>query len=381
MNSTKRHKQRKVLLMGKSGAGKSSMRSIVFSNYVAKDVRRLGATIDVEHSNIKFMGNLMLNLWDCGGQDGFVDNYLTSQRTYVFGSVAVLIFVFDIESREFAADVVSYSNIIRALSENSPSAKVFCLIHKMDLVQSRLRAQLFEERAAYIKSASEGFAETVEFFATSIWDQSLYKAWTQIIYQLIPNAGAIESLLNELAEIIDARELILYERTTCLMVTHVTRVAETSNPFIDRFERISSILKTHKQSMARHTGIPAGSANFASLQIKTGRFMFFITRLTENTNLAASIPASEQVFNSARVNIMLVRPKFAELDIAAKTRPAIQQAFAHSADSEGAPSRERERERERERKGDVFGDENGNGSYRGKGKEREVHAFGGEFED
>ena len=67
MNSIKRQKQRKVLLMGKSGAGKSSMRSIVFSNYVAKDVRRLGATIDVEHSNIKFMGNLMLNLWDCGG--------------------------------------------------------------------------------------------------------------------------------------------------------------------------------------------------------------------------------------------------------------------------------------------------------------------------
>ena len=67
MNTSKRQKQRKVLLMGKSGAGKSSMRSIVFSNYVAKDVRRLGATIDVEHSNIKFMGNLMLNLWDCGG--------------------------------------------------------------------------------------------------------------------------------------------------------------------------------------------------------------------------------------------------------------------------------------------------------------------------
>jgi Ras-related GTP-binding protein A/B len=67
MNVAKRQKQRKVLLMGKSGAGKSSMRAVVFSNYVAKDVRRLGATIDVEHSNIKFMGNLMLNLWDCGG--------------------------------------------------------------------------------------------------------------------------------------------------------------------------------------------------------------------------------------------------------------------------------------------------------------------------
>lgn len=63
----KRQKQRKVLLMGRSGAGKSSMRAIIFSNFVAKDVRRLGATIDVEHSNIRFMGNLLLNLWDCGG--------------------------------------------------------------------------------------------------------------------------------------------------------------------------------------------------------------------------------------------------------------------------------------------------------------------------
>lgn len=62
-----RKKKKKVLLMGKSGSGKSSMRSIIFSNYVAKDVRRLGATIDVEHSHVKFMGNLTLNLWDCGG--------------------------------------------------------------------------------------------------------------------------------------------------------------------------------------------------------------------------------------------------------------------------------------------------------------------------
>lgn len=37
----KKPKKRKVLLMGKSGSGKSSMRSIIFSNYVARDARRL----------------------------------------------------------------------------------------------------------------------------------------------------------------------------------------------------------------------------------------------------------------------------------------------------------------------------------------------------
>src|SRR4051794_25042556 len=67
MDYSNTRKKKKVLLMGKSGSGKSSMRSIIFSNYVAKDTRRLGATIDVEHSHVKFLGNLTLNLWDCGG--------------------------------------------------------------------------------------------------------------------------------------------------------------------------------------------------------------------------------------------------------------------------------------------------------------------------
>ena len=37
----KKPKKKKVLLMGKSGSGKSSMRSIIFSNYIARDTRRL----------------------------------------------------------------------------------------------------------------------------------------------------------------------------------------------------------------------------------------------------------------------------------------------------------------------------------------------------
>ena len=53
--------------MGRSGAGKSSMRSIIFNNYVAKDVRRLATTMGVESSSFKFLGNLLLNIWDCGG--------------------------------------------------------------------------------------------------------------------------------------------------------------------------------------------------------------------------------------------------------------------------------------------------------------------------
>jgi hypothetical protein len=37
------------------------------ANYLARDTFRLGATLEVEHSHVKFLGNLVLNLWDCGG--------------------------------------------------------------------------------------------------------------------------------------------------------------------------------------------------------------------------------------------------------------------------------------------------------------------------
>lgn len=60
--------------------------------------------------------------------------------------------------------------------------------------------------------------------------------------------------------------------------------------------------------------------------------MFFIIRLTENTNLAASIPASEQVFNAARVNISLARSRFAELDVITGKHRSMQQQFTASYD-------------------------------------------------
>ena len=42
------------------------MRSIIFANYLAHDTRRLGPTLGVENSHVRFLGNLILNLWDCG---------------------------------------------------------------------------------------------------------------------------------------------------------------------------------------------------------------------------------------------------------------------------------------------------------------------------
>lgn len=280
--------------------------------------------------------HLRLTSWGFS-QDSFVESYLTNQRSHVFTSVAVLIFVFDISSKESASDMLSFASTIRALHEYSPNSKVFVLVHKMDLAPIEQKDGIFREKVREIRATSddEGFrSEQVDFWATSIWDQSLYRAWTRVIYFLVPNAATIENMLGKLAELIDARELILYERTTCLVVTHVSRGVERSNPFPDRFERISSILKTHKHSMAKHTGIMASEVSFAEMQVKTGLFMFFITRLTENTNLAVVMPSEEGTFNAARVNIQLAKKEFAHLDIIEKKSKDVLRAAKEGSGAE-----------------------------------------------
>ncbi|ORY72135.1 Gtr1/RagA G protein conserved region-domain-containing protein [Pseudomassariella vexata] len=309
--------------MGKSGSGKSSMRSIIFSNYIARDTRRLGATIDIDLSHVKFLGNLTLNLWDCGGQEAFMENYLSQQRVHVFSNVGVLIYVFDIESRDVDRDMATYVSIISALCQFSPTAKIYVLIHKMDLSPPQAREQVFMERVRLVRQKTTEFVQSTGFtgevdltpFATSIWDQSLYKAWASIIHDLVPNLSVIESQLESLGILIEAEELLLFERTSFLVVSNWTSDEGQNNPTLDRQERISNILKHFKQSISRFTGTPRNAEQFLLMEHKCGgRFSIFCLKFTTNTYLMVILPPGEARFNSAKLNCQIARESFKFLD-------------------------------------------------------------------
>ena len=144
------------------------------SNHPASLTARLGATIDVEQNHVRFLGDLVLNLWDCGGQDAFMDTYLSTQRSTIFQQVGVMIYVFDVESREENKDREYFRDCMAGLKQHSPDATIFLLIHKMDLV--RERQQIFERKRLELVEVSEG--ANVSVFGTSIYDESLYKVCT-----------------------------------------------------------------------------------------------------------------------------------------------------------------------------------------------------------
>lgn len=91
-----------------------------------------------------------------------MENYFTSQRDNIFRNVEVLIYVFDVESRELEKDMHYYQTCLEAILQNSPDAKIFCLIHKMDLVQEDQRDTV--RKACYIENSPVYFLKlhTVE---------------------------------------------------------------------------------------------------------------------------------------------------------------------------------------------------------------------------
>ena len=299
---------KKVLLMGRAGAGKTSMRSIIFANYGTKETGRLHPTNQVEHSSFRFMGNLMLSLWDCGGQDVFMENYFDSQREHIFKNTLVLIYVMSASAivSEAAPDsnkeLTYYRNTVDSLRQLSPEAKIYVLLHKSDLIPPHERTLLFTKTSDTLRNIAAGLS--VETFITSIWDESLYKAWSRIVHTLMPNMDQLERELMFIAETIDADEVVLFEKSTFLVIANATRKNFTDSL---RFEKISNIVKQFKLGVSREHN------TFSTLDIKTAAFRAYMDRFTANTFILV-VTSKNDIQPAATVyNVSAARAHFVKL--------------------------------------------------------------------
>ncbi|KAI0647411.1 Gtr1/RagA G protein conserved region-domain-containing protein [Trametes meyenii] len=326
--------------MGASGSGKTSMRSLIFSNNPASLTSRLGATIDVEQNHVRFLGDLILNLWDCGGQDAFMDSYLSTQQSTIFQHVGVMIYVFEVETRNMEKDLDYYKACLQALKKYSPNAAVFLLVHKMDLARGP-KAETLARKSKELKDAS-GDAE-VTVFGTSIYDESLYNAWSRIVHILIPNASVLSRHLAKLASACSATEVVLFERTTFLVIATSTpppppptasavaspsssaktnghtsfgtsredrEVEANSDPHKmapTRYERTSELIKAFKYSCARVR------EDFHALEMELPEFTAVLDELTRNTYVLIVVHDPTIETAALRMNIRLARSKFEEL--------------------------------------------------------------------
>ena len=183
----------------------------------------------------------------------------------------------------------------------------------MDLVPNDRRDDFLDAKTELIEQYSRRFRRTVRTYGTSIWDQTLYAAWGDIVQCLTPNLELMKNYLSKLAQATRAEEIVLFERATFLKVINVTTTAGDENPYLDRFERLSNLIKTFKHSLQGYTG-PGASHPFGEFTISCPRFNLVLSRLTNNTYVLVVLPPGEVDLVNARLNMMGVRDGLSELD-------------------------------------------------------------------
>ena len=64
------------------------------------------------------------------------------------------------------------------------------------------RQRKFEKKRAEVQEIAEKEKVPIrQYFATTIWDETLYQAWSQIVQLLIPNQAFIRDTLKHLCDV------------------------------------------------------------------------------------------------------------------------------------------------------------------------------------
>jgi len=192
-----------------------------------------------------------------------------------------------------------FHSTIQALDEYSKNAKVFVLIHKMDTIPERDREKIFQERKSMVLEKSGPF--DIQVFMTSIWDETLYQAWSRITHSLIPKISMIETGLKQLCSVTESDEVLLFEKSTFLEIAHIKYKAY-KDPH--RFEKISNIIKQFKLSLF------GTNYKFEEMSVKNSRFRAYLINFTKSTYLMVVISNRDVEETVLKMNVDALRPYY-----------------------------------------------------------------------
>lgn len=158
---------------------------------------------------------------------------------------------------------------------------------------------MFQEKRIKIVEKTKNFE--LVCFKTSIWDETLYKAWSQIVYFLLPNVKTLEKNLEQFCNTINADEVVLFERSTFLVVSHHDAKGHED---LHRFEKISNIIKQFKLSCIKT------NFHFQSMVVKNQKFTAFIDQFTSSTYIMVIVSDPDIEPEAIALNIKVSRDYF-----------------------------------------------------------------------
>jgi len=213
----------KVLLIG--GEGKTSIYQVIFEGKLPHETNTIKPTRGIEKHEISLptlsstgSSQQKLILWDFGSKKPTKSD---------FKNGTLLLFVVD------AYDVNNYEKIREKLHETilmmkmngsrpkfltRDQSNIFCFIHKMDRFTNA--GDQYNSLVEYFRlnPKTKEKSYEIKFFATSIFDSSIYSAWAKVIEILMPKSSKLNALSNKLKEDLGLYAMMIIEKSTGLPI-------------------------------------------------------------------------------------------------------------------------------------------------------------------
>eukprot|EP00012_Vannella_robusta_P012639 CAMPEP_0206209032 /NCGR_PEP_ID=MMETSP0166-20121206/16649_1 /ASSEMBLY_ACC=CAM_ASM_000260 /TAXON_ID=95228 /ORGANISM="Vannella robusta, Strain DIVA3 518/3/11/1/6" /LENGTH=225 /DNA_ID=CAMNT_0053630315 /DNA_START=244 /DNA_END=918 /DNA_ORIENTATION=- len=156
----------------------------------------LDTTNKIVKNDVSNSSFVQFQIWDFPGQIDFFDT--TFDADMIFSGCGALIFVIDAQDDYDEALQKLQVTVSRAYEVN-PNITFEVFIHKVDGLgdDHKLEVQRSIQRQSQDDLADQGLSNVhLTFHLTSIYDHSIFEAFSKVIQKLIPQLATLENLLD-----------------------------------------------------------------------------------------------------------------------------------------------------------------------------------------
>ncbi|EDW09005.2 hypothetical protein AWZ03_003445 [Drosophila navojoa] len=186
----------RILLMGLRRSGKSSIQKVVFHKMSPNETVFLESTSKIVKDDINNSSFVQFQIWDFPGQIDFIKPPFDSDM--IFRGCGALVFVIDAKDDYIEALRKFKDTVIEAYKVN-PHIKFEVFIHKVDGISddSKMESQRDIHQRSSDDLSEAGLDQIhLSFHLTSIYDHSIFEAFSKVVQKLIPQLPTLENLLN-----------------------------------------------------------------------------------------------------------------------------------------------------------------------------------------
>ena len=190
---------KKLLVIGRAGTGKTTIKKIVFEGNDPKDLlsNPLEPTRGILPSVYSWL-DLKLGLFDSSGQElsNLLESKVDNDQILAFENTDIIIYLFDYptwtsNSQLIIDDIQKVSAIIE---ENSYGAKLIIFFHKIDLIEKESRRKTLTEITSIIKKKFD-----VSIYFTSIYPNLIYSLYNAF-YELLSSFSKENIYLKDILD-------------------------------------------------------------------------------------------------------------------------------------------------------------------------------------